>query len=166
MFPTHFNPNNSPLILLQISSPIYVYPRLYLYLYLNKHDFLKICTDMRYVKGVEKNHKISLHTDIDHTVADPDFELSRLFFLQLFLLFSSKITGEGRRAPWAPPLDPHCHMSFEKEIRLRLQLFKGLFSNSLIIHAALTQPEHHTLVRWMGLVRWLVRDTSIFEIAT
>ena len=25
------------------------------------------------------------------------------------------------------------------------------FSNSLIIHAALTQPEHHILVRWMGL---------------
>ena len=25
------------------------------------------------------------------------------------------------------------------------------FSNSLIIHAALTQPEHLVLVRWMGL---------------
>ena len=25
------------------------------------------------------------------------------------------------------------------------------FSNSLIIHADLTQPEHHILVRWMGL---------------
>ena len=25
------------------------------------------------------------------------------------------------------------------------------FSNSLIIHAALTQPEHRILVRWMGL---------------
>ena len=25
------------------------------------------------------------------------------------------------------------------------------FSNSLIIHAALTQPEHLILVRWMGL---------------
>ena len=25
------------------------------------------------------------------------------------------------------------------------------FSNSLIIHAAPTQPEHHILVRWMGL---------------
>ena len=25
------------------------------------------------------------------------------------------------------------------------------FSNSLLIHAALTQPEHHILVRWMSL---------------
>ena len=25
------------------------------------------------------------------------------------------------------------------------------FSNSLIIYVALTQPEHHILVRWMGL---------------
>ena len=29
--------------------------------------------------------------------------------------------------------------------------FENTFSNSLIIHAALTQPEHLILVRWMGL---------------
>ena len=29
--------------------------------------------------------------------------------------------------------------------------FEIEFSNSLIIHAALTQPEHHILVRWMSL---------------
>ena len=29
--------------------------------------------------------------------------------------------------------------------------FHVMFSNSLIIHAALTQPEHLILVRWMGL---------------
>ena len=27
----------------------------------------------------------------------------------------------------------------------------AIFSNSLIIHAALAQPEHLILVRWMGL---------------
>ena len=34
-----------------------------------------------------------------------------------------------------------------------LQLFQrnSVFSNSLIIHAALTQPEHLILVRWMSL---------------
>jgi len=32
-----------------------------------------------------------------------------------------------------------------------LTVFPVKFSNSLIIHAALTQPEHLILVRWMGL---------------
>ena len=32
-----------------------------------------------------------------------------------------------------------------------LKLLEHYFSNSLIIHAALTQPEHLILVRWMGL---------------
>ena len=38
--------------------------------------------------------------------------------------------------------------------------FDLTFSNSLIIHAALTQPEHLILVRWMGLVRWPTTVTA------
>ena len=33
----------------------------------------------------------------------------------------------------------------------RVHNFENFFSNSLIIHAALTQPEHLILVRWMSL---------------
>ena len=35
--------------------------------------------------------------------------------------------------------------------RMHTLCFLPFFSNSLIIHAALTQPEHLILVRWMGL---------------
>ena len=49
-----------------------------------------------------------------------------------------------------------CHQSHEKS-------HENLFSNSLIIHAALTQPEHRILVRWMGLeTQWKrVKNTAV-----
>ena len=41
-----------------------------------------------------------------------------------------------------------------------------MLSNSLIIHAALTQPEHLILVRWIGLEKpneERVENTTVFE---
>ena len=36
-------------------------------------------------------------------------------------------------------------------VLMAMRCLKTIISNSLIIHAALTQPEHLILVRWMGL---------------
>ena len=38
-----------------------------------------------------------------------------------------------------------------KYLEERKRVLKIMFSNSLITHAALSQPEHRILVRWMGL---------------
>ena len=51
-----------------------------------------------------------------YSVVDPDFELSRLFFLQSFRLFSHKIRG-ARALPLDPPLlfaigFPYNHCNF------------------------------------------------------
>ena len=43
----------------------------------------------------------------------------------------------------------------------KLKSFTVLFSNSLIIHAALTQSEHLILVKWMGEKR--VENTAVNE---
>ena len=47
---------------------------------------------------------------------------------------------------------PTCRAIGKKKVICSLPLgFDMTFSISLIIHAALTQPEHLILVRWMGL---------------
>ena len=42
-------------------------------------------------------------------------------------------------------------------------MYYTVFSNSLIIHAALTQPEHRILVRWMKPKEKRVENTAVFE---